>query len=182
MCRTTTSAGLLACGAMLTGCTVETTPGHGETEEPETEEMGGVLQTFGVQLPSDTTEENVIPRVVAAGREEIAEACERTSSVSVRVFNPLALGVYADIPCSTILDDAGEVGGVRMNHQNDGRVGETQQKLTPLGVGCAAFIGAAGLVAQFGVCPRARTGRDKRRCDYWTGGGFFGLTVACAFL
>ncbi|AUX45227.1 uncharacterized protein SOCE26_067080 [Sorangium cellulosum] len=166
---------------MLTDCTVETTPRHGETGESETEEENeGVLRTFDVQLSSDTTEETVIPRIVAAGREEIAAACASTSGAAIRVFNPLALGDYSDVPCSAILNDIGEACSAPTSDPNDNGTGEAQQRLSPFSLGCADFVGGSALVSQFLLCPRATTERDRRRCDYWTGGGFFGLGLMCA--
>ncbi|KYG10268.1 hypothetical protein BE21_13090 [Sorangium cellulosum] len=149
-------------------------------DEPETEEIERVLQTFEVQLPSDTTEGNVIPRIVAVGRDALAAACESTSSVAIRVFNPLASGAYRDVPCSTILNDTGEVCGALTSVLNDDGAGEAQQRLSPFSLGCAAFVGGSALFSQFVLCPRAKTERERKRCDYWTGGGFFGLGLMCA--
>jgi hypothetical protein len=175
MCRTATSVRLLVCGGMLTGCTVEATPDQGPSEK------GSMLQTFDVRLPTGTTEETVIPAIVAAGHDEIAAACDGTFSTSIRVFNPLAPGAYTDVPCSTMLDGTGEASSALTSDPSDSRLGQAQQQLSPFSLGCAAFVGGSALFSQFVLCPRARTERDRKHCDSWTGGGFFGLGLMCAF-
>lgn len=178
MRRIPTPAWLLACGAMLTGCTVETTPDQGSSEG----ESESVLQTFDVRLPGDTTEETVIPAIIAAGHDEIAAACESTSSASIRIFNPLASGAYRDTPCSAILDRTGEANSTLTSDSSDGPIGEAQQRFSPIGLGCHVFIAGAALFASAAICSHARPHRREKRCDLGTGTSFAVLSVMCAFI
>ncbi|MGK3959144.1 hypothetical protein WMF38_39630 [Sorangium sp. So ce118] len=162
----------------MTACEAAEERGKAGADGTEAEEAERAPPSFVFSLDRAITAEDAIPQILNAGRPQLVAACAEYPGALTRVFNPLALGAYEDVTCSAVLD--GEGTG-KANGESDGPIGEAQQELSPFSIGCGVFVGAAALVVQFGLCPRARTERDRKRCDYWTGGGFVGLGVMCGF-
>jgi hypothetical protein len=105
MLKIVTIAARVACGAMLGGCAADVAPQGAIDDGPA---LAASLaetapQTFEMQLRSDTTAETILPQIVQAGHAQLIEACENNPGASVRVYNPLASGAYADLQCTAIL-------------------------------------------------------------------------------
>ncbi|WP_437952236.1 hypothetical protein WME98_17000 [Sorangium sp. So ce296] len=167
----------------MTACEAAEEPGKAGADGREAEQAEGAPPSFVFSVDRAITAEDAIPQILNAGRPQLAAACAEYPGALIRVFNPLALGAYEDVTCSAVLDGegAGEANAALANAERGGPIGVAQQELSPFSIGCGVFVGASALVAQFGVCPRARTERARKRCDYWTGGGFVGLGVLCGF-
>ncbi|WP_437925503.1 hypothetical protein WMF37_41630 [Sorangium sp. So ce291] len=167
----------------MTACEAAEEPGKAGADGSEAEEAESAPPSFVFSLDRAITAADAIPQILNAGRPQLVAACAEYPGALIRVFNPLALSAYEDVTCSAVLDGGGtgKANAALANGESDGPIGEAQQELSPFSIGCGVFVGAAALVAQFGLCPRARTERDRKRCDYWTGGGFAGLGVMCGF-
>jgi hypothetical protein len=134
---------------------------------------------FTVWLDDRASSAAVIQKIFDAGHSEIADACEGVPDEQVRIADPFNPASSVDVPCSTVLDGGAEAAS---SLTSDGPLGEARHAWSPIGVGCTIAVGAAGLIAGFAVCPYARNPRNKKLCEYWSGGGFFGLGVMCAFM
>lgn len=155
-------------------------PAHAETDEPSTE--AAASHAFAVQLSGNTTAENVIERIIEAGREQLATACTAQPEASVRIFNPLASGSYEDVACSTLLDGGESVGHTSEALSSGGeRIGQVQQKWSPFGLGCTALVGLSALFVNYALCSRPGA-EHPDACRYTADGGFFTLGIACNFL
>ena len=186
MLRTIPITGMLVCGAMLTGC-VGVADTLSQDKEPASNEAGQAdtsPQVFTLRVDGSTTEKNITPALLASAHDKLLAACEATPNKAVRVFNPLASGVYADVPCSALLagDEAiGETSGVLINRESDGPIGQAQQKIGPISfLMCGLFLGGSTLFLDKVMCPRARTEEDRRSCSNVGLGGGIALGVLCS--
>jgi hypothetical protein len=168
-----------SCALALVGCMGE--PTSGDARPPAEPLVDSVANSgeFTVWLDDRASSAAVIQKILDAGHGEIAGACEGVPDAKVRIADPFDPSNAVDVPCSTVLDGAAEAASILTS---DGPLGEAQQAWSPIGVGCTVAVGAAGLIASFAVCPHARNPRNKKLCEYWSGGGFFGLGVMCAFM
>jgi hypothetical protein len=133
---------------------------------------------FEVQLRGDTTAGTVMPAMVAAAHARLVTACESTPGASVRVFNPLASGEYADVACAAILDGGEPTGESRQpltSKASDGPIGESQQALSPLSLLCALGGVIAARIAAV-QCERWR-GPNSELCNV----GNFSSNMAWAY-
>jgi hypothetical protein len=132
----------LACAAVLVSalpaCSADVAPrdegDHGSAEGAE--QVSTAPQLFEVWLPVNTTAEDGIPALVAAAHDQLATACKSTPGASIRIFNPLASGDYADVSCAAIRGGAESTGESRQSltsEPSDGPIGESQQSLPPVG-------------------------------------------------
>jgi hypothetical protein len=138
--------------------------------------------TFVAPLAS---KEDVTQQIVEAGHDQLAAACEANPGASIRVFNPLASGDYADVACSAILDvdeSVGKSSSPLKSGPGGEHIGHAQQTWSPFGLGCTLAVGAAALFTTYALCPRATNPQDSKYCGYVTSGGFTGLGVMCVFL
>ncbi len=122
-------------GAMLTGCTVETTLRSsvlwGESES--------VPSTFDVATRRHDGRDRH-SGAHAAGHGEIAAACESTSSASIRIFNPLASGAYRVTQARPSWTAPGRRTALLTSDlRADGPIREAQQRFSPIGLGCQLF-------------------------------------------
>src|SRR4051812_37019259 len=102
-------------------------PARAGADEPTTHP--GASNPFEVSLTANTTSENVIPQIVEAGHDELAAACASNPTASIRIFNPLASGSYADVTCSTVLAGGEFIGQASEALTSGGEhVGQVQQK------------------------------------------------------
>lgn len=174
--------GMLALALACSACGDVAEPGA-RPEARATDAADATLQTFTLSLDRAPTPETIIPQMVAAAHAQLAAACTEPPSTVVRVFNPMLLGRYADVPCTEILnggagiDEAGEV-------PTNERTGEAQQTWSLIGLGCSLFMGALGLFfshfENFGCnTPNAI---DPKTCRDVTDYGFFGLAFVCNFI
>ncbi|XXT25070.1 hypothetical protein WME94_26405 [Sorangium sp. So ce429] len=137
-----------------------------------------------MRVDEATTAESVIPRILEAGRPELAAACAERPDEVIRIFNPLDPGAFADVPCASVLNGgaaAQEQSAVPVSEEGDEPIGAVQQRWSPLGLGCGLFVLGSSLVASRAICPRARNQRDLKRCQNWSDTGFAGLSIMCAF-
>lgn len=137
-------------------------------------------------MTPSTTAETVIPQILAAGHDELASMCAVNPAASIRVFNPLASGSYADVTCSAIL-----VGGESVERSSDAltsgneHIGQVQQEWSPFGLVCSALVLGATLAWNW---PGSRTGcntpgaENPTACQFVTGVGGGGLGLLCAFI
>jgi hypothetical protein len=156
--------------------------GCGATDEPTTEPEPAASNGFELKLPDSATAETVIPAIVEAGHDQLAMACEASPVASVRIFNPLAAGSYEDIACSTLLDAEASVGPTSEGLvRGDERIGEAQQRLTPIGLGCSFVILGLGIFMNHALCqyPGAE---HPGACAALSEFGMGGLGLACAFI
>jgi hypothetical protein len=180
MLGTITTAAVLACGAMLTGCAADTTTLDTADHGPVTAEQGDAPQTFEVRLGSDTTAEAAIPAIVEAGHAQLVAACASTRDATLRFLNPLASGDYADVACSAILDGGESIGQTSEALSSAEHIGQVQQKGVISTVACFAGGTAAFLGTRYGICPHGRTERDRTNCNDVGGWGGAGLGFVCA--
>ncbi|AUX43448.1 uncharacterized protein SOCE26_048960 [Sorangium cellulosum] len=148
-------------------------------EEGGAEEAGLPPHHFELSLDPEGP---AIPQIVAAGRYELAAACADRPGAAVRIFDPLEPGAFADVPCASMLggDPTQEQSAVPVSEGAE-PIGEAQQRLSPLSLGCAAFVLGSTLIATRGICPRARDPRAEKHCNLWSDAGFGTLTLMCAF-
>jgi hypothetical protein len=154
-------------------------PGRALADEPSREPEAS--NAFVVHLAQTTTAETVISQIVEAGREQLAAACAAHPDASIRVFNPLASGSYADVSCSTILDGSEPVAQSSEALPSGEHIGQIQQKWSPFGLGCTAFVGLSALFVNYALCNRPGA-EQPDLCRYTADAGFFGLGIACNFL
>ena len=160
-------------------------PARGEADEP-TSNPEASKAFVALTLPT-TTAETVIPQIVEAGREQLAAACVINPGASVRIINPLASGVYTDVPCSTILDGGESVGQTSEALKSGGEhIGQTQQKGVITTVACFAAGTALFLGTRYGVCeygggPGAEGDRRRANCNDIGSWGGVGLGFVCGF-
>lgn len=171
MLRTITIAGVLACGAML--------PVLAHADLAHADEAQG---TFMLQLEDDTTPATVIEQIAAAGRDQLVVACESTPAATVRILNPLASGDYADLACSTVLDnDTWQTSAAPSNASGDGRIGEAQQRLTPVGPVLCGLLGIFEGAAMAKACSDWR-GRNSQFCNVGSVYTSVAWLVACTLM
>lgn len=186
MWRTLTLAGVLVCGAMLTGCAADTTPletfGQGAAPTAQTE---AAPRTFKVQLRGGTTAETVIPAILASGHDQLAAACAGGQGEgSIRIFNPLDSRETIDVACSEILDGTAETSAA-LTSNVDGPIGTARQKWSPFGLVCSALLLGATLAwnwpwGQEGC--NSPSAENPTGCKVVTGLGGGGLGLLCAFI
>lgn len=182
MLRTITITAELACTAMLTGCAADTTT-FDQGPAPAAEQPITEPQAFTLRLDSATTAETVIPAIMAVGHDQIAMACEANPGASIRIFNPLAPGDYADVPCTAILGDNESTGGTgaALTSDIDGPIGQDRQKIGPISfLMCGLFAAGSTLALNYGVCPHARTPKDRKNCGHVSNFGGAAITILCA--
>ncbi len=143
---------------------------------PGAEPSSSTMQSFLVPVDSATTQESVIPAILAAGRAELIAACESNSGASVRIYNPMASGGYVDVPCAVVLGGTEGTGQAAEalpravgapNAPNEGATGEARQRLTPLAPLICALLGGIASTAQDRVC-RDWRGRNSEFCNVGT--------------
>ncbi|XYH99709.1 hypothetical protein ACMHYB_08090 [Sorangium sp. So ce1128] len=146
----------------------------------DAEDAAATPRNFIVELDPA---ENAIPQILRTGRSELAATCADRPDASIRVFDPLDPGAFADVPCASMLRDGAAAGEESAAPVSDGDepVEAVQQALSPLSIGCAAFVLGSSLVAVRAICPRAPNPRDAKRCHNWSDAGFGTLTIMCAF-
>ncbi|AUX46723.1 uncharacterized protein SOCE26_082320 [Sorangium cellulosum] len=129
-----------------------------------------------------TTAGTVIPRILEAGRHELAAACADRPEAWIRVFNPLDPGPYGNVPCASML--CGEAGASTepAPDADSERIGAAQQPWSPIGLGCGIFMLGATMVATSVLRPRARDRRDAQRRSDDSGVALGTLGVFCGFL
>ncbi|WP_437587339.1 hypothetical protein [Sorangium sp. So ce1000] len=149
-------------------------------EEGGAEEAGVPARHFELSLDP---EEPAIPQIVTAGRPELAAACADRPEGLIRIFNPLDPGVFADVPCASVLsgDAAAQEQSAVPASEGAEPIGEAQQRWSPLTIGCAAFVLGSTLIATRAICPRATNPRAEKHCNRWSDVGFGTLTLMCAF-
>jgi len=169
------TAGIVALALMPACEGVEESSGAGATATAP--------HSFTVTFEPGTTAKNVIPQMVATGREHLALACRDQADAVIRIMNPLASGDYVDVACSWVLGDeaTGEATAARVSGETDGPIGVAKQPWSPFGLGCTIATGLAYLFASRVLCDHPRA-EQPRACRNVTDAGFFGLGVACVFL
>lgn len=184
MLRTIKITAALACAAILTGCAADTTTSDQEPADARAEQADTRPQAFAIYLDDSTTAESVIPAIVAAAHDQLVTVCEGNPGASVRVVNPLASGSYEDAQCSDILGGSEMTGQVSAPVTNGGeRIGQAQQRWSPVGLVCSALLLGATLVLNW---PGSHVGCNDPRaenpvgCQRVTaiGGGTLGLLCA----
>ncbi|WP_234023809.1 hypothetical protein [Sorangium cellulosum] len=148
-------------------------------EDRGTEEADPPPLDFVVGLDSEAP---AIPQILEAGRPELATACVDRPEASIRIFNPVEPGAFADVPCSSMLGGEVEENAVPAAEESGEPVGTAQHRWSPVGLACGLLTLGSGLWSTYALCPRARTHHDRRGCDYLTTGGFTGLGVLCMFI
>ena len=184
MLRTIPITGMLAWGAMLTGCVADT---RSQDKEPASNQAGQAdtsPEVFTLRLDSSMTAETITPVLLASAQDKLLAACEATPDKAVRVFNPLASGVYVDVPCSVLLagDEAtGETSGALTSRESDGPIGQAQQKIGPISfLMCGLFLGGSTLFLDKVMCPRAQTEEARKNCSNVGLGGGIALGILCS--
>jgi hypothetical protein len=144
---------------------------------------------FVAPTPPTTTAETIIAQIVEAGREQLAAACVAYPGASVRIFNPLASGDHADVPCSMILDGGESLGQSSEALTSGGEhIGQTQQWGIISTVACFAGGAAAFFGTRYGICNyqggakagERATERDRANCNDVGGWGGLGIGFICA--
>ncbi|MFS8064826.1 MAG: hypothetical protein ACMG6S_00515 [Byssovorax sp.] len=186
MLRTIKITAALACAAMLTGCAADTTTPDQEPADARAEQADTRPQAFVIHFDDSTTPESVIPAIVAAAHDQLVTACEGNRGASVRVFNPLASGSYEDIQCSDILGGSEVIGQASAPVANGGeRIGQVQQKWSPVGLVCGALMLGAALAWNW---PGSHAGCNDPRaenpvgCQRVTTIGIGSLGFLCGFI
>jgi hypothetical protein len=176
--------GLLCSGVL--GCAAEVAPTDTADPAPALAEPPAEGQSFAVQLPHDVTTESVIPAIVAAGQDKLAAVCERTPGAGIRIANPLASGAFEDVQCSTILGESEMTEHASTALTSGGeRIGQTQQKFSPVGLVCSALLLGATLAWNW---PGSHVGCNDPRaenpvgCQAVTSIGGGGLGLLCALI
>lgn len=165
-------------------------PACGVPDEPSEAGGGGAedvppaLRGFEVSLDEATTAESVIPKILEAGRPELAATCADHPDEVIRIFSPIEPSAYADVACASVLSGGAAAPEQSAVPASEGAepIGSVQQPWSPLGLGCGIFVLGSSLVASRAICPRARNQRDLKRCQNWSDTGFAGLSIMCAFL
>jgi hypothetical protein len=134
---------------------------------------------FGVHLDTDT--QDPITEIFAAGHDQLAAACSKVPSASVRIFNPLASGKSADISCATILRDSAATAPTSEAASGGERTAEARHPWSPLGLGCSILLLGTGIFFNRVGCNDPRAGNPDA-CRNVVDFGFGGLGVLCAFL
>ena len=178
MLKTMMSAAVFAQIAMLTGCAADRTEADGgpaaDTAQVTTEAEGFVLR-----LPDSTTAETAIPALVQAGHARLATMCQSSPGGAIRILNPLAPGVFEDLPCSTILEGTATAGSA-LRDDVDGPTGQVEQRFGPISLlACALGTVGTGLFTRYAVCPNGATEQDRTRCNDAGLWGSAGLTFVC---
>lgn len=176
MLRPITIAVVLACMVVLTGCAPDTETLYTAAQGPPAEHAAPP-QTFEVQLCGDMTAESTITAIVAAGHDQLADACESAPDASVRVLSPLASGVFANVSCSSIL--YGDVGQTSEAPSSAEHIGQVQQKGIFTTVACSAAGTMVFLGTRYGICPHGRTEQVRTDCNDVGGWGSIGLGFVC---
>ncbi len=182
MLRIVTIAAGVAGGVMLVGCAADVAPGGAIDDGPA---MAASLaetasQIFEVRLRRDTTAETILPQIVEAGHAPLIEACESNPGASVRVYNPLASGAYADWPCAAILGAEATPGESRQTLASarvEGVTGESQQHITPVGLLCGLLTIGAGLASTW-ACQKY----PDQWCPWPAAAGTSTMSLICMFL
>ena len=184
MLRIMPIAAMLACGAVLTGCAADTMTADHEPADNRAGQADTPQQVFILRMDSGTTAESITPALLASAHDKLLAVCEATPDKAVRIFNPLASGAYADVPCSALLagDEAtGETSGAFTGRESDGPIGQTQQKIGPISfLMCGPFLGGSTLFLDKVMCPRAQTEQDRRNCSNVGLGGGIALGILCS--
>jgi hypothetical protein len=182
MLRTITVAVAVACGAMLSGCAADVAPldtlDHGPAVAAQ--QADTTVRIFEVWLRGDTVAETILARIVEAGHAQLVEGCESNPGALVRVYNPLASGAYADVPCAAILGGAktsGEPQHMLTSEPGDGATGESQQHLTPAGLLCGLLTIGVGLASTWS-CERY----PDQWCPWPAAAGTSTMSLICMFL
>lgn len=173
--------GVLACGAMLTGCAADTPPLDTSAQGPPAEPADAVAPTFEVRLGSKMSQEAVIPEILAAGHDQLVTACTADPGATIRVFNPLASGDFADLTCGSVLRGkaAGQAAAPFTN--NGESTGQTEQPLGPISlVACGLFAAGSFLFLNEVLCPRATSPQDRENCGHVGNFGSAAITILCA--
>jgi hypothetical protein len=139
---------------------------------------------FTVLLDSAATSESVVPAIVAAGRAQLVAACESGPRASIRIHieAPATAGVDADVPCATVLGEGESTGEARealTSEASDGPIGESPQRLTPLGPILCGLTSLLTTTAQDRVC-RDWRGKGSELCNVGTFGSGAMWVLACA--
>lgn len=137
---------------------------------------------FVVRLTANASKEDVIQQIVETGQDQLAAACEVKPGTSIRVFNPLASGSYEDVSCESILGSQEPTGQTGEALTSGGEnIGQVQQKLTPIGLGCSVVMFGLGIFMNHAICqyPGAE---NPRACAALAEFGMGGLGVICAFI
>jgi len=152
--------------------------------QPGGGEVVVVEPSFFVATDKLGPDDDLVAPIMAAARVQLVPLCREEPERTVRVYDPRAPDVYTELSCTSVLaDDAtGEANASLITNEGDGPIGEVLQPLSPFSLVCGIFFGTVALVANYALCPRARTPRDERRCGYVVNGGFFGIGIACAFI
>ncbi len=173
--------GVLACGAMLTGCAADTTPldtsAPGSVKEP----ADSVVPTFEVRLGGTMSQEDVITAILAAGHDQLVTACAADPGASIRVVSPLAAGDVTELACSTALADGStSQAGAPLTTERES-TGQTQQKIGPISlVACGLFAAGSFLFLNEVLCPRATSPQDRENCAHVGNFGGAAITILCA--
>lgn len=100
-------------------------------------------------------------------------------ATSVRIFNPLALGDFADVSCPAILGAGVTTAEARAALTSE-PIGRAQQEWSILGLGCSLFVlGVSSFLHAGCDTPSAE---NSKRCHDVTNWGFGALGAVCAFL
>ncbi len=182
MLRIITIAAGLACGAMLVGCAADVPPRGTIDQGPATaaEPTATPPQTFKVWLRGDTRAEAVLQPILKAGHAQLVEARESNPDLSVRVYNPLASGVQADVPCASILRGNTRIEGspqTLTSESVDEVTGESQQTLTPVELLCGLLSIGVGLASTWS-CEKY----PDKWCPWPAAAGTSTLSLVCMFL
>ncbi len=148
-------------------------------EAGEARPTESTLETFAFHLDGEVKTEDVVLQIAIHGREQLAAACAAHPAASVRIYNPLSPGEFADLSCASILGDdipLIETGDALKSEP----IGEAQQRWSILGLGCSLFILGVSWLLNAG-CDTPRS-EDPKSCHDVTNWGFGALGVACAFL
>jgi hypothetical protein len=186
MLRTIKITAALACAAMLTGCAADTTTSDQGPADPRAEQADTRQQAFVIQLDASTTAESVIPAIVAAAHGKLVTVCAGNPGASVRVINPLASGSHEDVQCSDLLEGSETIGQASAPVANGGeRIGQAQQKWSPVGLVCSALMFGAALAWNW---PGSHAGCNDPRaenpagCQAVTSVGLGSLGFLCGFI
>ena len=176
MVRTVTAAVVPAWMVVFTGCAADTATLDTTARDPPAE-RADTPQTFYVWLRGDMTAENAVSAIVAAGRDQLAGACESAPDSSLRILNPLASGDYADVACSSILD--GDTGQTSEALASVEHIGQVQQKGVISTVACFAAATTVFVGTRYGVCARGKTEKIRTDCNDVGSWGNVGLGFVC---
>lgn len=132
-----------------------------------------------VRLTENRNAEAMLAQVLSAAHEQLMPVCSAHPEGSIRVVDPLDPARYTDVTCAAILErvNAAGLAGVPamserssepLTSQPEERVGEAQQRWSPLGLLCGLFVTgvAIGLTE---ACKAHNPGNPQ--CEYAPSGG-----------